>query len=187
MKSKKTNLDLNLVEPGEQLAEMRQNLSNARKALETDKYRQARPKDVAAFLKQAETYTGYAADLFERNPELSGDASIAFDACLWVAFRDMQLALRDPAVVKGTVAWENQVKGGDATADILWPESDSGLPRGEALNEIVRRLLRNRPEEPYADLYGDFCSEFEASGLKKPPGQKRFSDIASAVRKTLPR
>ena len=69
----------NLVEPGEQIAEMLQNLLNARKVLETKKqYRQARSEDVATFLKQAETYTRHAAGLFERNPELSGDTFIAF-------------------------------------------------------------------------------------------------------------
>jgi len=177
----------NWVEPGERLAEMRQNLLNATKYLETDKqYRKARPELVVRLLSQAEIYIKHAAGMFERNPELSGDAFIGFDACLLVAFRNMQLALRDPAVVIGTDTWESRVKGGKAAAAILWADSDSGAPRGEVLNEIIRRLLRNRPEEPYAELYDEFCSDCEADGLK-PPGQKRFENLASTVGKTLSR
>lgn len=177
----------NWVEPDEQLAEMRENLFNARKYLETDKqYRQARPELVVRLLSQAEVYIKHAAGMFERNPELSGDAFMGFDACLLVAFRNMQLALRDPAVVIGTGEWERQVEKGKKGAAVRWGDSDSGAPRGEVLNEIVRRLLRNRPEEPYAELYDEFCSDCEADGLK-PPGQKRFENLASTVRKTLSR
>jgi hypothetical protein len=175
----------NWVEPGERLAEMRQNLLNATKYLETDKqYRKARPELVVRLLSQAEIYIKHAAGMCERNPELSGDSFIAFDACLLVAFRNMQLALRDPAVVIGTGEWESQVEKGKKGAVVRWGNSDSGAPHGEVMNEIVRRLLRNRPEEPYADLYDEFCSDCKADGLK-PPGQKRFENLASIVKKTL--
>ena len=134
----------------EQLADMRERLEATRKDLDSNRqYRQARKDMCDALLREAEHYIRTAAGILERNTDLKGgDSLVAFKACLRVAFRDMQLALRDPAVVIGTRAWERQVERGHKGADKRWGDRNE-------LNELYAKYALRRDGLLDLSLPGD--------------------------------
>lgn len=170
-------------EPTEQLADMREHWEAARKALDSDRqYRQARKDMCNTLLREAKYYIRAASDIFERNPDLKGgDSFRAFEASLRVAFRNMQLALRDPAVVIGTPVWRKRVKGGEKRALERWGKR-------EAINEKYKRFARRRDglgdfSKP-ADIYDEFVGECRDDGLD-PPLPKTFRNKIAEFRAKL--
>lgn len=167
----------------EQLADMRKHLEATRKDLDSDRqYRQARKDMCDALLREAEHYIRTAAGILERNPDLKGgDSLVAFKACLRVAFRDMQLALRDPAVVIGTRAWERQVERGHKGADKRWGDRNE-------LNELYAKYALRRDGlldlSLPGDIYESFAGDCRDAGIE-PPEKKTFRNRLAEVRSEL--
>ena len=169
------------VEPAEQIEDMRQSLEATRKALETDKqYRMARPEITEPLLYEAENYIKQAAAILRRNPELRGDSSIAFKASMKLALRDMQLALRDPAVVLGTPKWLHLKKIGKEGADARW--GDRSL-----IKDLYRRYAVRRDDQGLStpsELFCSFVGDCDYAGIE-PPKEKTFRNQLALVRKEL--
>lgn len=167
------------VEPAEQIEDMRQRLEATRKALETDKqYRMARPEITGPLLREAGHYIEQAAGILQRDPELKGAFFIAFKASMRVAFRDMQLALRDPAVAHGTPKWLHLKESGTSGAKARWGDRRD-------LKELYSRYAVKRDElglSKPSELFWSFVGDCDDAGIE-PPKEKTFRNQLALVRK----
>ena len=168
----------------EQIADKREQLQATREALGTDKqYRMARPEMIEPLLLEAESYIGQAERIFKRNPnpKLTGDPSTAFKACLRVAYLNMILALRDPAVTLGTERWLHLKKSGKKGADARHGDSS-------VINDLYARYARKRDglgslTRP-TDIYNSFFGDCEAAEIE-PPILKTFRNRLALKREEL--
>jgi hypothetical protein len=161
---------------------MRERLESVREALDSNpQYRRARPRAVAALLGEAESCIKQANAIFQRKPKLSGDAFVAFDRCLKLARRDMELACRDPAVVLGTIYWRQQTSRGKKGAAVRW--LDQGI-----INELYRKYAKHQDGlgglSLPGDIYESFAGDCRDAGIK-PPLKKTFRNRLSEVRNEL--
>ncbi len=167
------------VEPAEQIEDMRQSLETARKLLETDKqYNQARPEITEPLLREVELYIKQAAGILQRDPELRGDSFIAFKASIRLVFRDMQLALRDPALALGTERWLHLKESGALGAKARWGDRSF-------LNELYLRYAVRRDDQGLSmpgELFWSFVGDCEDAGIE-PPKRKTFGNQLALVRK----
>jgi hypothetical protein len=167
------------VEPAEQIEDMRQSLEATCKALEKDKqYRMARPEITEPLLYEAENYIKQAAAILQRDPDLKGDSFIAFKASMRLAFRDMQMALHDPAVAHGTPKWLHLKESGKKGADARWGDR-------RLLNELYLQYAARRDafglSKP-SELFYSFVGDCDVAGIE-PPIMKTFRNQLAAVRK----